>query len=80
MMDTSAEDLRSPQRQLIECQMAHADLDALIDQAALARSPWTSCCCDGSKNGVWLCVTKWPGCSGCWTPRSLLEFVAAKGL
>ena len=39
MMDTSAEDLRSPQRQLIECRMAHADLDALIDQAALAPQP-----------------------------------------
>lgn len=39
MMDTSAEDLRSPQRQLIECEMAHADLDALIDQAALAPQP-----------------------------------------
>lgn len=39
MMDTSAEDLRSPQRQLIECQMAHADLDALIDQVALAPQP-----------------------------------------
>lgn len=39
MMDASAEDLRSPQRQLIECQMAHADLDALIDQAALAPQP-----------------------------------------
>jgi hypothetical protein len=39
MMDTSAEDLRSPQRQLIECQMAHADLDALIDQAVLAPQP-----------------------------------------
>ena len=39
MMDTSAEDLRSPQRQLIEYQMAHADLDALIDQAALAPQP-----------------------------------------
>ena len=36
MMDDNAEDLRSPQRQLIEWQMAHADLDALIDQAALA--------------------------------------------
>ena len=39
MMDNSAEDLRSPQRQLIECQMAHADLDALIDQAVLAPQP-----------------------------------------
>lgn len=29
------EDLRSPQRQLIEWQIEHADLDALIDQASL---------------------------------------------
>ena len=36
MMDVNALDLRSPQRQLIEWQMEHADLDALIDQAALA--------------------------------------------
>jgi hypothetical protein len=28
--------LRSPQRQLIEWQIEHADLDALIDQAATA--------------------------------------------
>ena len=34
MMVTSHTDLRSPQRQLIEWQMEHADLDALIDQAA----------------------------------------------
>jgi len=33
------EDLRSPQRQLIEWQMEHADLDALIDQADLATQP-----------------------------------------
>jgi hypothetical protein len=39
MKDTPAQDLRSPQRQLIECQMAHADLDALIDQAVLAPLP-----------------------------------------
>jgi len=31
-------DLHSPQRQLIECQMAHADLDALIDLAAINPS------------------------------------------
>ena len=36
MMDASSEDLRSPQRQLIEWQIEHADLDALIDQASLA--------------------------------------------
>jgi hypothetical protein len=35
MMDSTSSDLRSPQRQLIEWQMEHADLDALIDQAAL---------------------------------------------
>jgi hypothetical protein len=39
MIDSTSQDLRSPQRQLIECQMAHADLDALIDQAALAPLP-----------------------------------------
>ena len=39
MIDPSSLDLRSPQRQLIECQMAHADLDALIDQAELAPLP-----------------------------------------
>ncbi len=39
MMDAFAQDLRSPQRQLIECQMAHADLDALIDQAVQAPQP-----------------------------------------
>ncbi|WP_416548539.1 DUF465 domain-containing protein [Limnohabitans sp. DCL3] len=39
MMDNPSEDLRSPQRQLIACQMAHADLDALIDQAVLSPSP-----------------------------------------
>jgi hypothetical protein len=32
-------DLRSPRRQLIERQMAHADLDALIDQAVQAPLP-----------------------------------------
>lgn len=30
-----ATNLHSPQRQLIELQMAHADLDALIDHAAV---------------------------------------------
>jgi len=39
MMDAFAQDLRSPQRQLIECQMAHADLDALIDQAVPSAQP-----------------------------------------
>ena len=32
---SAAMDLHSPQRQLIEWQIEHADLDALIDQAAL---------------------------------------------
>lgn len=38
MLDPSS-DLHSPQRQLIEWQIEHADLDALIDQAALAAQP-----------------------------------------
>lgn len=36
MMNSEPGDLRSPQRQLIEWQMEHADMDALIDQASLA--------------------------------------------
>lgn len=32
-------DLRSPRRRLIELQMEHADLDALIDQMALGPAP-----------------------------------------
>ena len=39
MMDSLSEDLHSPRRQLIELQMAHADLDALIDQASLHPQP-----------------------------------------
>ena len=39
MINEPLEDLRSPQRQLIECQMAHADLDALIDQAVMSTKP-----------------------------------------
>lgn len=31
-------DLHSPQRQLIEWQMAHADLNALIDQASVTAA------------------------------------------
>ena len=34
-----SQDLRSPQRQLIELQIEHADLDALIDQVALSANP-----------------------------------------
>ncbi len=39
MTSDNFEDQRSPQRQLIEWQMEHADLDALIDQAVLAPQP-----------------------------------------
>lgn len=39
MTDNTLQDLRSPQRLLIDCEMAHADLDALIDQAVLAPLP-----------------------------------------
>lgn len=38
MMYASFGDLRSPQRQLIEWQIEHADLDALIDQASLSTT------------------------------------------
>ena len=38
-MNDTTTDLRSPRRQLIEWQMAHADLDALIDQAVLGPLP-----------------------------------------
>lgn len=36
---TASVDLRSPQRQLIECQIEHADLDARIDQAVSVPVP-----------------------------------------
>lgn len=34
MIDADTHDQRSPQRRLIELQIEHADLDAMIDQAA----------------------------------------------
>ena len=39
MMDVLPADQRSPQRQLIEWQIEHADLDALIDQASAVPQP-----------------------------------------
>ena len=39
MSPAETEDLRSPQRQLIELQIEHADLDALIDQLAEGHAP-----------------------------------------
>lgn len=36
--DHPMQDLHSPQRQMIEWQIEHADLDALIDQAAMASA------------------------------------------
>ena len=36
---SAAMDLHSPQRQLIECQIEHANLDALIDQVAARSDP-----------------------------------------
>jgi hypothetical protein len=39
MTDNTSLDLHSPQRQLIEWQMAHADLNALIDQTVLTPQP-----------------------------------------
>lgn len=39
MIGQDAEDLRSPRRRLIELQIEHADLDALIDQVAKGVAP-----------------------------------------
>jgi hypothetical protein len=39
MMEVLPADQRSPQRQLIEWQIEHDDLDALIDQASAAPQP-----------------------------------------
>lgn len=38
MIDMAPHDLRSPQRRLIELQMEHADLNALIDQSSDAAA------------------------------------------
>lgn len=34
MIEGSTDSQRSPQRELIECRIEHADLDAMIDQAS----------------------------------------------
>ena len=39
MMAQDTEDQRSPQRRLIELQIEHADLDAMIDQMAEGHAP-----------------------------------------
>ena len=39
MNSPQTEDLRSPQRQIIELQIEHADLDAMIDQMAEGHAP-----------------------------------------
>jgi hypothetical protein len=39
MIDADNADHRSPQRRLIELQIEHADLDALIDQLAEGPAP-----------------------------------------
>lgn len=39
MMAQDTQDQRSPQRRLIELQMEHADLDAMIDQTAEGSAP-----------------------------------------
>jgi len=39
MIDADTHDQRSPQRRLIELQIEHADLDAMIDQAAETSAP-----------------------------------------
>ena len=39
MIDNHTADQRSPQRRLIELQIEHADLDAMIDQASETSIP-----------------------------------------
>jgi hypothetical protein len=39
MMSQNTDDQRSPQRRLIELQIEHADLDAMIDQMAEGGAP-----------------------------------------
>lgn len=39
MIDNHTADQRSPQRRLIELQIEHADLDAMIDQASETSAP-----------------------------------------
>lgn len=39
MIDNHTADQRSPQRRLIELQIEHADLDAMIDQAGETGAP-----------------------------------------
>lgn len=39
MIDNHTADQRSPQRRLIELQIEHADLDAMIDQAGETNAP-----------------------------------------
>lgn len=39
MIDNHTADQRSPQRRLIELQIEHADLDAMIDQAGETSAP-----------------------------------------
>ena len=39
MIDNNTGDQRSPQRRLIELQIEHADLDAMIDQATETSAP-----------------------------------------
>ena len=39
MIDADTHDQRSPQRRLIELQIEHADLDAMIDHMAEGQAP-----------------------------------------
>lgn len=39
MIEGSTDSQRSPQRELIECRIEHADLDAMIDQMESMPSP-----------------------------------------
>lgn len=68
----SSVNLHSPERQLIELRIEHADLNAMIDRMA-HDTPLDELLLMRMKNAVWRCATKFK----CWSvssiPKSLLE-------
>lgn len=73
LLSSTALDLHSPQRQLIELQIMHADLDSLIDQAVSVPAHQDELSLQRMKKSDWHCAIKLLCCSHVWCPRSLLE-------
>lgn len=69
----AALDLHSPQRQLSELRILHADLDALIDHAVSTTALQDELSLLRIKKRHWHCAIKWFCFSHDWRPRSLLE-------